>query len=372
MPELSDIFIKYRSEYFKRFGSKMLPSHIRAYKDIVECRTENMGGHIEKCDSCNHKEYVYHSCCNRSCPKCHGFKAKEWVEKRKSELLPVNYFHIIFTLPSQLRHLVRSNQKLLTILMKASAYALMKLATDPHYLGGKISILSILHTWSRVLIYHPHVHCLVPGGGVTNDNKYWIKSRNKFFLPVKALSKIFRAKFIDLALKEFPETVLPKYLWKKEWVVYCRPGVSGAEKILEYLSRYISKIAITNNRILAEKDGIVTFKYKNSKDNKWKIMNLDAIEFIRRYLQHVLYKGFHKIRYYGLFSPSNRRYLKQIQFSLALNKNKESREIESKTSEDIIKKITDHKCTECKTGFMIIFKRLPRLKTFYHGRSPPC
>jgi len=192
-----------------------------------------------------------------------------------------------------------------------------------------------------------------------------------FFLPVKALSKIFRAKFIELALKDFSEIVVAKYLWKKEWVVYSRPGVFGAEKILEYLSRYISKIAITNNRIIAEKDGIVTFKYKNSKDNKWKIMNLDAIEFIRRYLQHVLYKGFHKIRYYGLFSPSNKRYLKQIQFSLAL-KNKELKNSESNTSENNIKNTIDHKCTECQKGYMIIIKKLPRLKTFYYGRSPPC
>lgn len=374
MLDLSDIFRKNRSEYYKKFGSKMLPSHVRAFNDIVDCRTENMGGHLEKCDCCDHKEYVYHSCCNRSCPKCHGFKAREWFEKRKSELLPVNYFHIVFTLPSQLRYIVLSNQKLLTILMKAAAYSLKKLAADPHYLGGEISILSVLHTWTRTMVYHPHVHCLVPGVGVTTDKQYLVKSKKNFFLPVRALSKIFRAKFIDLVLKDFPELYLPKAIWKKEWVVYSRPGIYGSEEILKYLSRYIFKIAITNNRILSEKDGIVTFKYRNSNDNKWRIMHLEAIEFIRRYLQHVLYRGFHKVRYYGLLSPTNKKYLKHVQYYFKFNnkENNEPKVAEPDNLDNIEIKNNDHKCSKCINGCMIIIKRLPRIKRYLKGRSPPC
>ncbi len=375
MVELSDIFSKYRSEYFIKFGSRMLPSHIRAFNDIIECRTENMGGHIEQCDSCDHREYVYHSCCNRSCPKCHGFKSPKWFEQRKSELLPVNYFHIVFTIPGQLRYIARSNQKILDILMKASAYSLQKLAKDPKYLGGKISVLSVLHTWTRTMVYHPHAHCLVPGGGVSNNNKYWIESKTKFFLPVRALSRIFRGKFIEILNKEFPTIKMPKSIWKKEWVIYSKAGIYGTEKILEYLSRYICKIAITNNRIISEKNGFVTFKYRDSKDNKWKFMTLDAIEFIRRYLQHVLHKGFHKIRYYGLFSPVNKKSLKKIKKYFDImnkNKNSELSEPASNSKDDNIKEPENHNCTECMNGCMIIIKRIPRLKKYNNGRAPPC
>ena len=375
MPELADIFKKYGPQYLKRFGDRMLPSHKKALFDICECRTFAMGGHVQECDTCGHLNYVYHSCCNRSCPKCHGNKIKEWFEKRRAELLPVNYFHIIFTLPSQLRQLVRSNQKLLSVLMKASAYSLKKLGFDPHYVGGKISILCVLHTWTRAMVYHPHAHCLVPGGCVSFDNKYWIHAKRSYFLPVKALSKVFRAKFVELSRKEFPQIKLPQSIWKKQWVVYCKPGVFGTEKILEYLARYVYRIAITNKRILSDKNGKITFKYKDTRDNFWKTMTLDAMEFMRRFLQHIPYKGFHNVRYYGLLSPSNRKSLTQIKSYLEIKSKKEDMEkIHSKHGNKTAESETknDNKCPECIIGHMVLIKRFPRWNRLLRGRPPPC
>jgi len=266
MPEVAEIFKSHGKEYLDKFQEKMLPSHKRALRDIVRCRTEYFGAHIYRCDHCGAVQLLYHSCRNRSCPKCHAKETKRWIEERMDELLPVKYFHVVFTLPEELREIVRSNQVvLLSLLMTMAALSLQELALDPKYVGGRIAILAVLHTWTRAMIYHPHVHCLIPAGGISKDGTTWLPSNPGFLVPVKALSIIFRAKFMAKAREAFPNIDFPQSLFKKEWVVYCKPAVQGSKKVLEYLARYVHRIAITNSRILSVKDGMVTFRYKDHK-----------------------------------------------------------------------------------------------------------
>jgi len=316
MPEVADIFRRYGPQYLDAFGDAMLPSHRRAFHDILDCRTPAMGGHILCCDHCGQTHYVYHSCRNRHCPKCHAADTQAWLAQRRSELLPVPYFHLVFTVPKELRRIIRSHQKTLyPILMKAAAKALIKLAADPHYVGGQIGVLAVLHTWSRAIAYHPHVHCLVPGGGVSADHR-WLPGRDNFLVPVMALSKIFRGMFLDMASRRLPHLRLPASLRQREWVVHCKRTIQGTDRVLEYLARYVYRTAITNARILSIDDGKVTFRYQRSGQTEWKTTTLPAKEFIRRFLQHVLPKGVHKLRYYGLWAPSNRPLLRRVQAAL--------------------------------------------------------
>jgi hypothetical protein len=316
MVEVADIFARYGGEYLDKFGDSMVPGHRRAMEELVACRTEPMGGHVYICDRCGEKHYAYHSCRNRHCPKCHRDDTARWLDQRRTELLPVPYFHVTFTLPHCLHDVARSRQRVVYgILMRAAAHSLMKLTADPRYVGGTVGVLAVLHTWGRTLVYHPHVHCLVPAGGVADA--HWVAARRAYLIPVRALSTIFRAKFRDLLHSELPDVELPGRVWRRKWVVYAKPALHGTEKVLEYLGRYVHRVAITNNRILAIDDGTVTFRYKDSRDGRWKTMTLPAGEFIRRFLQHVLPKGFHKVRYYGLWSPSNRGVLRQVQLVLA-------------------------------------------------------
>ena len=361
MIELADIIAKYGGEYLNKFGIPMLPSHKRAIADILTCRTESMGGHLHECDACGHQHYSYHSCKNRSCPKCHTSDTKRWVEKREAELLPVRYFHVVFTLPQELRDNMRSNQsKLYSILMQAASEMLMKLALDPKHVGGKLSILSVLHTWTRAMEFHPHVHMLVPAGGLDTDG-YWRTTRKKWLVPVKALSRLFRARFMKLAQKALPEEGFPQDVWKKEWVVYCKPPLTNSKKVLRYLGRYVHRIAIVNSRIESIDNGNVTFRYQESATGKQKKMTLTAMEFLRRYLQHVLPQGFHKVRYYGLLSPANRITLKRVQLLLSQRR---------KTTPDDIKEapeksVDKHLCPCCSEGTMVVIASLPR-----KSRSP--
>ena len=317
MLEVADIFRRYGGEYLTRFGQAMLPSHRRAFDAILACRTPALGGHVLVCDRCGRPQYAYHSCRNRHCPKCHGEDTEAWIEARRKELLPVPYFHLVFTLPEELRDVVRRRQKTCYgLLLKSAAGALLKLAADPHYVGGMVGVLAVLHTWTRTLVYHPHVHCLVPGGGVSRDGR-WMPARGRYLVPVKALSRIFRGMFRDAMAKELPDVPVPDAAWKKEWVVYAKPTVQGAEKALTYLGRYVHRVAITNSRVLAIDNGRVTFRYQRSGEAGWRTMVLDANEFIRRFLQHVLPEGVHKVRYYGLWSPACRGLLRRVQLALA-------------------------------------------------------
>jgi len=318
MPDLAEVFDRYGPAYLDKYGPAMLPSHRRAMQDIVRCRTEAMGGQVFCCSNCGRMHYVYHSCRNRNCPKCYHDQTEAWFHGRRQELLPITYFHLVFTVPKDLHACLRSRQTpLYSILMQAAAKATIRLAEDPHYVGGLVGVLSVLHTWGRNLSYHPHVHCLVTGGGFDRNTHEWRSARDDFLIPVKALSRMFRDTFKELAGPMLRGLAIPSSVWRIPWVVNCQPVRGRLGNVLTYLARYVHRIAITDNRILAVDDAQVTFGYRDTRDNQPKRMTLNAEEFIRRFLQHVLPRGFHKVRYYGLWAPGNRKLLRQLQLLLA-------------------------------------------------------
>jgi len=359
---LAEIVTRHGEGYLQEYGSRMLPSHKRALFDIAACRTESMGGHVDQCEDCGHEQYRYHSCKNRSCPQCHGTETKLWLEKRETELLPVRYFHLVFTLPSELRDPVRRNQKLLyDILIKAAVETLTVIGLDPKFVGGKLGILTVLHTWTRAMEHHPHVHMLVPAGGLAKDGQ-WKESRKKFLVPVEALSSGFRGRFKKMAKQALPNETFPKEAWNKKWVVFCKPTMSRARKVLRYLGRYVHRIAVSNNRLLSLENGTVTFRYQNSDTRQWKTMPLSVKEFLRRYLQHVLPQGFHKVRYYGLLSPRNRVTLKRLQQLLAERRREEA----EKSADTPDPPKPERRCPCCEEGLMVTISWLPK-----QPRSPP-
>lgn len=316
MTTLADIVRKYGEAYEAKYRSKMLPSHRRTLSDIANCQTSVMGGHVYHCDTCQTTHYQYHSCQNRHCPQCQHRKGQEWLEKQRDALLPVPYFMVTFTLPSELHALAKRHQKIVyNILFRTSAEALKQLAQDGRYVGGEIGMIGVLHTWGRDLSYHPHVHYLVPAGGLSFDGERWISVKHNFLVPVKALSILFRAKFYDaLRQADLLDEVSPT-VWQKDWITHSKPLGKG-EGALKYLAPYIFRVAISNRRILSVKDGQVTFSYRESESGRWRRMTVSVDEFLRRFLQHVLPKGFVKVRYYGLFSPAKRHLLPLIKLWL--------------------------------------------------------
>jgi hypothetical protein len=314
--EVADIFRLHGPAYREKFGDRMLPSHRRAMQDIEQCRTETLGGQLYYCARCDQPRYSYHSCKNRHCPKCQNEQANQWLEEQKSLLLPVPYFMVTFTLPAELRPLARSNQKTIYhLLFRASSAALLKLAQDPRFVGGRVGIVGVLHTWTRQLLYHPHVHYLVTGGGLTADGR-WRAARKDFLVPVKALSRIFRAKFRDQLKKTELFAQAKPRVWRKDWVVHSEPVGSG-EPAFKYLAPYIFRVAISNHRLRKLEHGHVTFSYKESATDQLKSAQVTAAEFIRRFLQHVLPPRFIKVRYYGLLSPKHRQLLQRARQLLA-------------------------------------------------------
>ena len=290
--------------YAAHFGAAMPAGHRRALDDLAACRTAAMGGHVTQCDACGHEHFVYHSCRHRSCPSCHGVSTRAWLAARETELLPVPYFHVVFTLPAELRTLVRTHQRvLLGVLMQTAAESLQALAADPHFLGGTVGLLAVLHTWTRTLGYHPHVHCLVPGGALAPDGVTWRRARGQYLVPVRALSVGFRGRFLTRCKRLLPQVVVPPSVWKTPWVVYAKPTVQGADLVLRYLARYVHRTAITDARILRVDATTVTFRYQNATARAWRTMTLSGAEFLRRFLQHVLPRGFHKVSYYGFWRP---------------------------------------------------------------------
>jgi hypothetical protein len=308
MVELADIFRLHGPSYRAKFGSSMLPSHKKAMQDIEQCRTESLGGQVYFCQQCDQQRYSYHSCKNRHCPKCQNQQANDWLEKQQSLLLPVTHFLVTFTLPEELRAIARSHQKTIyNLLFRASSAALLQLAQDQRFVGGRLGMVGVLHTWTRQLLYHPHVHYIVTGGGLDNAGR-WRSSRPDFLVPVKALSVIFRAKVRDQLKKtELFAQVEPR-VWRKDWVVHSEPVGSG-EQAFKYLAPYIFRVAISNNRLRNLENGNVTFSYKESATEQLKHCTVTAAEFIRRFLQHVLPNRFVKVRYYGLLSPAHRQLL---------------------------------------------------------------
>ena len=369
MLEVADVFRLYGDAYLQRFGRKMPPSHRRALEDIRHCRTEVFGGHVYDCDHCGQRQYAYHSCKNRSCPKCQGSDTELWLQKRRGELLDVPYFHVVFTLPQELHPLVRRHQKTLYgVLMKAAAGSLMKLAADPRYVGGRLGILAVLHTWTTMLGYHPHVHLLVPAGGVT-ENGRWVAARKDYLVPVQALSKVFRGMFIQMLRKALPRQHVPNSVWTKPWVVYCKPAVQGTEKVLQYLARYVHRVAFANSRLVRIEDGQVTFRYQNRRKQQWDTMTLPAMEFMRRFLQHVLPRGTHKVRYYGVWNPSQRSLLRRIQLVTGSGQapsttNDEPTTDTEKTPDGSFEK--RRKCPCCGEGNLVLVEAIPR-----RTRAPP-
>lgn len=365
--ELADVLRRYGSEYLDKFRDKMPSSHRRAFKDILRCRTPAMGGHVFECDHCGRLEYSYHSCCNRSCPKCHKNETDTWLRAREKELLPVPYYHVIFTLPHELSVFARLYQKeVYGLLIKSAAYSIIKLTADPRYVGGRVGVMAVLHTWGSNLSYHLHVHCLVTGGGLSADGHTWMPARETYLAPVKALSRLFRESFRGCIKRQFKNIHLPRYVWQKDWVVHCKPAVQGTRTVLNYLARYVHRVAITNSRIISAEDGKVTFRYKGSGGTQKKTMTVSAEEFIRRFLQHVLPKGVHKVRYYGLWSPSHRKNLSKVQHILTQSGNDRQVQIEEDTDTEISQSSELRKCRHCQKGTLIWIRRLPR-----QGRAPP-
>jgi Putative transposase/Transposase zinc-binding domain len=371
MPEVADVLRRYGPDYRERFGESLLPSHRRAMEDLVHCRTEALGGHLLQCDHCGQEHYAYHSCRHRSCPKGHHHDTEGWLAARRQELLPVPYFHVVCTLPQELHDLVRRHQKdLYDILLRAAAQALIKRAADPHYVGGLMGVLCVLHTWTRTLAYHPHVHGLVPAGGVSADRTEWRPARTSDLVPVHALAKLFRGLFLALVRHERPDLPLPASVWTKGWVVYGKPTVQGKEQVLNYLGRYVHRIALTNSRILSTEDGHVSFRYQDAQEQRWRTMILPAHEFIRRFLQHVLPGGFHKVRYCGLWSPVHRSLLHQLQLWLARHAPvpppaAPAPELQAPTSWGPPRR-AGQPCPSCGQGLLVVIRLLPRPQ-----RGPP-
>jgi hypothetical protein len=326
--EVADIFRAHGPAWRKATAGHVSLGQLKVMSAIERCRTAALGGHVVRCEDCAHTQIAYNSCRNRHCPKCQSAAAKEWLADRETELLPVAYYHVVFTLPAPIADIAYQNKaEIYAILFKATAETLITIAADPKHLGARIGLTAVLHTWGSSLTHHPHVHCIVPGGGLSPDGERWIACRPGFFLPVRVLSRLFRRLFLEkLAAaheagrlhffgdhapladcRAFTAYLAP--LRKLEWVVYAKRPFAGPEAVLAYLSRYTHRVAIANSRLIAFDDNGVTFRWKDyraKERERQKVMTLASDEFIRRFLIHVLPGGFHRIRHYGLFANGGR------------------------------------------------------------------
>jgi hypothetical protein len=379
MLELAEIVKEYGQSYRKKYGARMLPSHWDALWDIEHCRTSLMGGETFWCDHCQEYIYSYHSCGNRHCPKCGGERADAWRDRQMEKLLPVPYFLVTFTLPHTLNPVARSHQKFIyDLLFKASAEALKTLALNPDWLGGKIGMVGALHTWDRAMGYHVHVHYVVPAGGIDPETGEWIRSHPKFLVPASALREVFRAKFRDALKAADPDVFaqVPPKTWSKNWVVHCKP-VGNGEAALKYLTPYLYRVALSNSRLVKMKHGKVTFRYK-PRNASWRPMTLDAMTFLHRFLQHVLPKGFQKVRYSGFLHPSARKTLTALQEQL-VEANSGSDQLPEALAETFGIEMTEGSpedaplpetpmcCPHCGGPLAYIGRMLPRTET----RAPP-
>ena len=318
MTEIADVFRRFAADYLDAHGASMPPSHRRAIEDILDCRTAALGGQVWRCDTCNTDVFSYHSCGNRSCPKCHTAQTQEWLDRRQAEMLSVPYFHITVTVPAELRTVLRAHQRDgYAVLMQATACAIIELARDPRYVGGTVAVLAVLHTWDQQLNLHPHVHCLVSGGGISADGTTWHPARRAFLLPIKALARMVPGK-VRALLQKCPGLVVPDAVWRKPWIAHVTAWGSGEQAVLDYLARYVFRIAITNTRIVDLDDAGVSIQYRDRKTGRRRICRLSGEEFMRRFLQHVLPRGFHKVRYFGLWHPAHRNDAARVRQMLQL------------------------------------------------------
>jgi hypothetical protein len=323
--EVAEIFRQHGPAY--RESHRLSRNEFRVMRAIEVCRTAVLGGHKDQCDHCGHLEISYNSCRNRHCPKCQSLRKEKWIEARSKDLLPIPYFHVVFTLPSELNPLVSMNRRVMyDLLFRSVSETLMELANHPKHLGAEIGSIGILHTWGQNLMDHPHIHCIVTGGGLSSNRSRWVSCRKGFFIPVRVMSALFKGKFLDLLKKCFQsdDLVFPdrirhlkppedferfrRQLYRKKWVVYCKPPFDGVQGVLQYLGRYTHRIAISNNRILNIRNGNISFSWRDYADNnRQKIMTLKAEEFIRRFLLHVLPSRYVRIRHFGLLANRKRK-----------------------------------------------------------------
>jgi hypothetical protein len=364
MLEVADIVRLHGDEFRAKFHSQLTAVQKKALRDIQNCRTPFFGGHVYQCDHCEQKRYSYHSCRNRSCPKCHCDQTTRWITQQRQRLLPCSYYLITLTLPAVLRPLAQSHSKVVYgILMKAAADAVQKLAADARFLGARPGILAVLHTWTRAMLYHPHVHMLVSAGGLSFDGRRWVQPKNpKFLVPVKALSVIFAAKVCTALKKAGLLHSIPRDVWKKPWVVHSRHAGSG-QKVLEYLGRYVFRIALTNNRLEQIQDGKVTFRYRDNRTQLLCRITLSGIEFLRRFLQHVLPRGCTKVRHYGIFSSHCRDKLDSARSFMTLP---DAIATTTAPSTDIVADPGCETCPSCRVGKLRLIDTLPRQRS----RSP--
>jgi hypothetical protein len=372
-PEIADILYHHMDDYKAKYP--LWPEHRKIVSDLLNCRTARLGGHIERCDTCGAVRIAYHSCRNRHCPKCQHMPRERWLEKRKDEILPVSYFHVVFTLPHELNTIILNNKRtMLNILFKAASQTLLTFGENE--LGGRLGFIATLHTWDQKLKAHFHLHCLIAGGAVSKDGACWTSCKGNYLFNKKALSLVFRGKFMDRMSKACQDNKLKfnggyrqlkDKLYAKKWIIDVRDPVKNPEHILEYIARYTHRVAIANSRITGLKDGMVTFTAKNRKKNKTEPVTIAAVEFIRRFLLHSLPKGFVRIRHYGFLANRNRtENLNTIRRLMGLSPPPTK---EMTSLEEMMQKLTGIDitiCPCCSNGKMQFFAQIPK----YRARPP--
>lgn len=394
--EVADIFRRFGVAFRQTHADALGRGQLRAMSAIERCRTAALGGHVEQCDACGHRRITYNSCRHRACPKCQSLARAQWLQEREAELLEVEYFHVVFTIPEPIAVIAFQNRRLVyDLLFHASAETLRTIAADPQHLGAEIGFLSILHTWGQNLLHHPHVHCVVPGGGIAPDGQRWISCRPGFFLPVRVLSRLFRRLFLEQLHQAFhagqlrlrgqleplrQANAFRDYLApaaQAEWVVYAKPPFGGPRQVLNYLGRYTHRVAISNNRLLTIAGNRVTFAWKDYKhEAARRTMTLDADEFIRRFLLHVLPTGLQHIRHYGFLANRHRQTKLVLCRQLLDSPAPMTPNPDSGTKQDYRdlylaltgKSLRD--CPLCGKGHMVRIETLPTI-SFVHARSPP-
>lgn len=383
--EVADVFRRYGDTYRQQHGASMSVTQWRVMNAIEVCRTAALGGHLERCDQCGYERNAFNSCRDRHCPKCQGLARAQWIEERQSELLETDYFHVVFTVPEEIASIAYQNKDMVYgILFQATAETLKTIAADPKHLGAEIGFFAVLHSWGQNLQFHPHLHCVVPGGGLSPDGQRWVSCRPGFFLPVRALSSLFRRLFLESLQKAFDSGKLQFFnaleslrdrnafvelverLKARGWVVYAKRPFAGPQQVLDYVGRYTHRVAISNNRLLDIENDQVRFQWKDYRDGgQVKTMTLSADEFIRRFLLHVLPEGFQRIRYYGFLGNRYRKEkLEQCRRLLGMPTPAEPAQPTDKDYRDRYEELTGdslHQCPQCKQRRMLVVEILPRL-----------
>lgn len=377
--EVADIVRRFGPAFRETYRGHLNRSQLRTLGAIEACRTAALGGHVYECAQCGARKIVYNSCRNRHCPKCQSLQTAQWLEQRSAELLPVPYFHVVFTLPEELNPLALSHPRLLyDLLFHCAAESLLEIAADPKHLGARIGLLAILHTWSQKLTLHPHLHCLVPAGGLSIDGDWWVRCRRRFFLPVRVLSKLYRGKVLAglqtaVETGDLPPAHLPALdpLYRKPWMVYSKPPFGSPKQVLAYLARYTHRVALTNQRLVSITDEEVTFTWKDYADAETqRKMTLAGEEFLRRFLLHVLPERFVRIRYFGLFA--NRHREQKVALCRSLLPGPPAPKLEPESWQARLQRLTGIDpllCTVCGQPTMRCLEPLAPLPV--HGRDPP-